>query len=449
MSWSNSVPDCSGGSTLTQQPQDASFDLGFLLDEDPVAFPSSQPDCIPALPVPISLLKLHVGGGDVEMPSRFKPPMSKDIIQQLSSKTFAENTQRKVAWAVSLLDSWCQNRLRMPSCCHEIQFCNIMAPSTVTKSHLAKVLTYFVTEIRCKDGGEYEGRTLYDIIICLQFHFERAGIFWKFIDDSEFQNLKWTLDNLMKEHCTGKLGTKTRASPISFEEENKMWLCGALGEDTPDKLRNTVLFLIGMSCALRSGEEHRRLRCPPFNPQIQVKRDIDGTEFLAYTEDERSKTFQGGLYSCPKKSKIVPIHGNKLRPDRDLVRLYQKYISLLPANGKSQALYKFSVSPNRQSPCTWYTDKPLGVNSLKKVVKTIAQQAGLTGKFLNHSLRATTATRLYQGGVDEQTIKEVTGHKSDAVRMYKHSNTQVLREALRKIVSETSENNMSKPGSSY
>ena len=240
----------------------------------------------------------------------------------------------------------------------------------------------------------------------------------------------------MKARCASRLGTVGSSKPISFEDETKMWVSGALGEDTPDKLRNTVMFLIGLSCALRGGEEHRRLRCPPYDPQIVVKRDIDGSEFLVYTEDDKCKTFQGGLKSRPKKCKVIPIHGNRAHPECDLVRLYQKYVSLLPNNGKCQALYKYSLSLNRLSPGTWYSDKPMGVNALKGVVKNIAKDAGVEGKFSNHSLRASTATRLFQSGVDEQIIKEVTGHKSDAVRMYKHSNTQILREASAKIVGD-------------
>ncbi len=122
----------------------------------------------------------------------------------------------------------------------------------------------------------------------------------------------------------------------------------------------------------------------------------------------------------------MPIHGNKVYPDQDLVHLYQRYVSLLPANGKCHALYKYSLSKNRISPRQWYSDKPLGVNALKKIVKNLTESAGLKGHFTNHSLQATTATRLFQSGV--------TGHKSDAVRMYKHSNTQILRDASSKIV---------------
>ncbi len=144
------------------------------------------------------------------------------IINQLSAKTFAENTQRKVQLAVGLFDSWHQHRLSLPMCSHEIMFCNIRDPKRVNKVHLGQVLCFFINEIRRKDSVEYEARTLYDIVICLQFHFESTGLFWKLIDDPEFTNLKWTLDNLMKARCTEKLGTTSKAHPISFEDEEIM-----------------------------------------------------------------------------------------------------------------------------------------------------------------------------------------------------------------------------------
>ncbi len=46
------------------------------------------------------------------------------------------------------------------------------------------------------------------------------------------------------------------------------------------------------------------------------------------------------------------------------------------------------------------------------------------GKFSNHSLRSTLATRLYAQGLDEQCIQEITGHKSIAVRKYKKTSAQ-------------------------
>lgn len=63
----------------------------------------------------------------------------------------------------------------------------------------------------------------------------------------------------------------------------------------------------------------------------------------------------------------------------------------------------------------------VGVHTLEKIVPTMMAEAGFRGKFTLHSLRATCATRLYESGVDEQAIQEVTGHTSNAVRAYKRT----------------------------
>jgi integrase len=47
----------------------------------------------------------------------------------------------------------------------------------------------------------------------------------------------------------------------------------------------------------------------------------------------------------------------------------------------------------------------------------MCKDRGLHGYRTNHSLRTSAATRLYQAGVDEQLITEVTGHRSNAVKV--------------------------------
>ena len=48
--------------------------------------------------------------------------------------------------------------------------------------------------------------------------------------------------------------------------------------------------------------------------------------------------------------------------------------------------------------------------------------------FKNHSMRKSTYTRLFRKGVDPQLIKEQTGHKSEAVMLYKKSNLKQKKE---------------------
>ncbi|CAG2208377.1 unnamed protein product [Mytilus edulis] len=87
----------------------------------------------------------------------------------------------------------------------------------------------------------------------------------------------------------------------------------------------------------------------------------------------------------------------------------------------------------------WFAAMPVGINMLTATIARLCKEAGLKGFRSNHSLRATAATRLYEDGQDEQLISEITGHKSNAVREYKRTNTEMKRKANQTINSKPSE----------
>ena len=60
----------------------------------------------------------------------------------------------------------------------------------------------------------------------------------------------------------------------------------------------------------------------------------------------------------------------------------------------------------------WYSRTPLGHNSFSKVVREMMKKAGFEGHFTNHSLRVSSATRLFDAEVNEQLIMSRTGHSS-------------------------------------
>ena len=65
----------------------------------------------------------------------------------------------------------------------------------------------------------------------------------------------------MKDRALRNIGiVKKQASVIPMNFENVLWECGILGEDSPDKLQDTVLFLIGINCGLHAGDEYQALR---------------------------------------------------------------------------------------------------------------------------------------------------------------------------------------------
>lgn len=193
-----------------------------------------------------------------------------------------------------------------------------------------------------------------------------------------------------------------------------------LGSSTPRQLSKTLFYLIGVHFALRGGQEHRQLRAGPMS-QFSIGKDSTGAEYLEYTQDA-TKNNQGGLREHRIKPKVVRAY--KVESNRCIVTIYKKYMSLCPSP-RPVAFYLKELK--NISPTCWYTKVPIGVHTLENTVKSLCAEAGLCGNFTNHSLRATSATRLYQHGVDEQLIQEVTGHRSSAVRAYKRTNDAMKR----------------------
>ena len=261
-------------------------------------------------------------------------------------------------------------------------------------------------------------------------HLHQNGLYWKILDDELFVKLRNVLDNTMKERTAQGLGVRRSCTIISLAHEDKMFQCGALGEENPEQLLRTVIYMLGLHLALRGGVEHTRLRRLGFQCQITTEFDNDtGKEILLYQEDALQKTNQDSLVGKPSH-KIVRVFpsGDK---NRCPVRLFGKYVGLLPQGRSCGKLY---LRPRQKyTPSVWFCDQPYGKNKVTSAVKRACEIAKIQGKFTNHSLRATSASRMYHQNIPEQVIKEITGHKSECVRTYKHTNKELLEKASNSI----------------
>ena len=82
---------------------------------------------------------------------------------------------------------------------------------------------------------------------------------------------------------------------------------------------------------------------------------------------------------------------------------------------------------------TGFCNQAVGHNTLLKYIPEMMSEANIPGYFTLHSLRATCITRLYNAGIQEQTIMEVSGHSSLAVREWKRTH-DVTRKTVSKIL---------------
>ena len=343
--------------------------------------------------------------------------------------SYEKSTQKKINWAMKAYVRWMNCRNYMVQ--HGILSANrvVLTPEELIKlsvKEMVKVLCLFVMEVKNGNGQDYNSDTLYDLIVMVQSYLKQGGRVVKFFEDPNFFTVKNTLDNRMKDLSKiGKIAPREKAQPISVNEEDIMWEKGILGDESPEKLVDTMLYLIGVHFALRAAEEHKSLK---IDCQFKVLYDEEvGLKYLDYKECT-SKCNQGGLNSRFVRGKDGRAYQNVVNTDRCVVRLYEKYMSHrpdhMPKCSKDFYLRPLTV-PNGD---VWYSCQPRGRHKLEKVVKEMCKKAGFSGKKTNHSLRASSATRMYAEGLDEQLICERTGHRSVAVRSYKRMSNAMLRD---------------------
>ena len=228
------------------------------------------------------------------------PKSQKDIKRSMEFRV-PEKTRNQTNWAIKVWSEWAisRNRNLLPD---EAPFnCEI---ETLSAQLINFWLCRFVLEIRRRDGERYPPASLYQLCCGILHHLRAAGrAEVNIFEQAEFHMFCTTLDSEMKRlNSTGQYIHKRRAEPITVEDENLLWELGLLGTTSPTVLLHTLVYMVGLYFALRSGSEHRRLRYVP--AQIQLIEKPHSRPYLIYQEDI-SKTNQGGLHSRTKQPKEV------------------------------------------------------------------------------------------------------------------------------------------------
>ena len=264
---------------------------------------------------------------------RFKQ-ISDDKLKSLKEKQLRRRTYAKVKWAVHAYCDWRNEHLKDPlTYDYRIYQSDLSKVEKLNAKSFEYAMCKFIAEVtKQKDGSDYPGHTLYEMCVAIQKHLTHNGLNWKLIKSDQFSELHTVLDNVMKERASDNIGlVKKQESYIPINFELELWKSNALDEDTPDKLRDTVLFLLGLNLGLHAGDKHYDLcrDCIKKPSQLSFKRDSKGIRCLVYTEDSITKTNDGGLKSMKNERKIVWVYPCK-ETSRCPIRLVEKYISLCP-----------------------------------------------------------------------------------------------------------------------
>ena len=362
---------------------------------------------------------------------RFSTPVSGDEVLMVREEGIATKTKKSTDWCERIWKDWVRHR-----CSNLLE--SEVGSGYILKEDLDKMsveemnywLMRFVLEVRRQDGKDYPPNSLYQICCglmrILKFR-NRANV--NFFNDAVFEEFRGTLDSKMKTlQASGQFQTR-KADIITLQMEDELWKRGLLGDHLAQVLLDTMVYYIGICFALRGGEDHRRLRHDP--SQLILVEPIDGVAYLKYVPDV-SKTNQGGLKHRKVPQEETIHYANTSNPTRCLIRLYKLYNSKCPVDRPAGAFYLKPLKNPGEA--VWYQKVPVGHNVLSNTVGRLCKAAGFNGHYTNHSLRATTATRLFESGIDEQLIMQRTRHRStDAVRSYKRV-TENLKEVTSSVL---------------
>ena len=360
-------------------------------------------------------------------------------MKELQREKLKKQSEAKMNWGVAAYNRWRSDRLKFSQDDLGFDICDITDIQNTDKENFIQSMCYFILEVVKLNNELYPGPTLYHLCVSIQKHLNYHRIQWKIVEGLDFIDIKTVLDNVMKERTKMGVGSgKKIAKLITFDMEEDLWRRGFLGDDTPDKLRTTVFYQLGLKCCLRGVGEHYDLRCdhPDKLSQLTFERDSKGVRCLVYREDCVTKTHDGGLKDMRRERKVVWVYPNVKQPERCTVTLVDKYVSLCPIDFHKKANF-YLQSRNKITPCCWYAREVLGVNSIGKVIGKLMEEAGYEGFFSGHSLRCSGGTRLFQAGVQRKLVKEVTGHTSDAIDKY-----QVTSDSQRAVMNDILQGNL-------
>jgi len=125
--------------------------------------------------------------------------------------------------------------------------------------------------------------------------------------------------------------------------------------------------------------------------------------------DEASKNHRGGVNDKPSNEKEARMY--ETEDQNDGYKALKLYLEKINPNCSAFFQYpKANVNPEDD---VWFEQRPLGVNTLANMMKTICKATGLSRIYTNHRIRATAITLWSNAGVPNRHIMSISGHRNE------------------------------------
>ena len=296
---------------------------------------------------------------------------------------------------------------------------------TIPPKRLDPLLSSYISTLRKLDGGEYEPSTITGIMGSIdrylresdyEVNIQRSPLFKSAQETGKAK--KAFLKSLGKGNCPNK------AQALTEQEIEILWTKNGFNYDDPDCLLAAIWFLLALNFGLKGSHECRQLTVG----DLTVREHSNGQSYLELNEmvTKTRKGNRNGRAFAPKAwSNGTP---------RCPVFIYEQFMSRRPAH-MSHADCPFFLNVNRQRKAEnpiWFSAKPMGRNFLGAILRTAATRAGIDRPGLsNHTVRATSISRLLNAGIDPVIVAQHSGHKDpNSIRHYATADLEAQPEPI-------------------
>lgn len=275
----------------------------------------------------------------------------------------------------------------------------------MTTPELDRNLSRFYVEARTKECKEYSRSALLGFRNAIERFINNNGKSIKLSKNNQFQQSNKILDAKLKiNRRAGKENVKHKAIIVQRDMQ-KIKTSAYLAMDNPNGLLRRTWFFVTLYWCRRGREGQRTLRSDSF----KFCQDENGREYAVMTHDEATKNHPGGENSKPSDEKETRMYSTET-PD-DAFASLKLYVSKL--NPKCKAFFQHPRANFAFDDAVWYENKPIGVNKLGDMMKSISIGAELSQVYTNHSVRASAITLLSNANVPDRHIMFVSGHSNE------------------------------------
>ncbi len=171
-------------------------------------------------------------------------------------------------------------------------------------------------------------------------------------------------------------------------------------------LQRKVWFDLTIHFARRGCENINSLKKDAYS----FKTDDVGREYVEMNYNEKLKNHQGfdNTENLDAKPRMYASTQGSTECPVESLRLYMSKL-----NPTNPLLFQQPRQKVDKTDTIWYTSRPVGAKKISGFMAKLSEDAGLSRRYTNHCVRATTITMLSHAGVSNRAITRITKHRNE------------------------------------